>query len=68
MVLLGSVIGMVLGMWLGVNIGRENPLLANPFDKDSLQQKIKQVSGETLERGGKALEYTGQALQDKMSK
>ncbi len=55
-------------MWFGVNIGREVPLFSNPFETSALNQKIKKVSGETLEKGGQALEKTGQALQDKMGK
>lgn len=57
-----------MGMWFGVNIGREEPFYANPFDTQTLNQKIKKVSGETLEKSGQALEKTGQALQDKLNK
>ena len=52
-------------MALGVNIGREKPLLSNPFAKESLVDRAKQLGSETLEKSGKALEKTGQALQDK---
>jgi hypothetical protein len=54
-------------MWLGVNIGREVPLYSNPFDTQTLHQKLKNVTGETLEKGGQALEKGGQALQDKLN-
>ncbi|MDX8386670.1 MAG: hypothetical protein R8M11_09190 [Gallionella sp.] len=71
-ILLSLLIGVGVGMWLGVNIGRNVPLYSNPFDTDSLNQKLKKVTSETLEKGGqalektgKALERTGQALQDK---
>jgi hypothetical protein len=67
-VLLSVVIGVAIGLWLGVNIGRDTPLLSNPFYKESLNEKLKRVSGETLEKGGRALEKTGQELQDKLSK
>ena len=67
-ILFGAVIGVVIGLWLGVNIGRETPLLSNPFSKESLNEKLKRVSGETLEKGGRALEKTGQELQDKLTK
>ena len=68
-ILFGIVIGVALGLWLGVNIGREMPLLSNPFSyKESLNEKLKRVSGETLEKSGRALEKTGQELQDKLSK
>lgn len=67
-ILFGVAIGIAIGMWLGVNIGRETPLLSNPFSKESLNEKLKRVSGETLEKSGRALEKTGQELQDKFSK
>jgi hypothetical protein len=61
-------IGVAIGMWLGVNIGREVPWYSNPFDTQTLNQKLKSVTGETLEKGGQALEKGGQALQDKLNK
>jgi hypothetical protein len=67
-VLLSMAIGVAIGMWFGVNIGREVPFYSNPFDTGSLNQKLKKVSGETLEKGGQALEKTGQALQEKLNK
>lgn len=67
-VLLSIAIGVAIGLWLGVNIGREVALLSNPFDASSLNQKLKKVSGETLEKSGQALEKTGQSLQDKLGK
>ena len=66
--LFGLIIGVALGLWLGVNIGREMPLLSNPFYKESINEKLKRLSGETLEKSGRALERTGQDLQDKLNK
>ncbi len=64
-VLISFVIGVLIGMALGVNIGRERPLLSNPFARESLVDRAKQLGSETLEKSGKALEKTGQALQGK---
>jgi len=64
-ILLGAVIGLLIGLALGVNIGREKPLLSNPFAKESLADRAKRLGGETLESSGKALEKAGQSLQDK---
>ncbi len=64
-VLLGVVIGLLIGLALGVNIGREKPLLSNPIEKESLADRAKRLSAETLEKGGKALEKAGESLQDK---
>lgn len=68
LILIGAVIGVTIGLWLGVNIGRETPLFSNPFYKETITDKMKRLSGETLEKGGKALEKTGQELQDKLGK
>lgn len=68
LILLGIIIGVAAGMWIGVNMGRETPLFSNPFYKETLNDKLKRVSGETLEKSGRALEKTGQELQDKLSK
>ena len=68
MILFGAVIGVAIGLWLGVNIGRETPLLSNPFYKVPLSEKLQRLSGETLEKSGRALEKTGQELQDKLGK
>lgn len=67
-VLICLAVGVAIGMWLGVNIGREVPLYSNPFDTESLNQKLKKATGETLEKGGHVLEKTGQELQDKLNK
>ena len=67
-VLLSLVAGLAIGMWLGVNIGREVPLYSNPFNTDTLNQKLKRATGETLEKGGHALEQAGQNLKDKLDK
>ncbi len=67
-VLLGLIAGLAIGMWLGVNIGRDVPLYSNPFDTTALNDKLKQATGATLEKGGHALEKAGQTMQDKISK
>jgi hypothetical protein len=59
------IIGILIGMALGVNIGRDKPLFSNPFARESLVDRAKQLGNETLEKSGKALEKTGQALQGK---
>jgi len=64
-ILISLVVGVLIGLALGVNIGREQPLLSNPFAKESLTDRVKRLGNETLEQSGKALEKTGQALQGK---
>ena len=67
-VLLSLLVGVALGMWFGVNIGREEPFYSNPFDTSALNQKLKKATGVTLEKGGHALEKTGQSMQDRLNK
>lgn len=31
----GILIGSLLGLWIGINIGKDLPLLANPFDANA---------------------------------
>ena len=64
-IFISLVIGILIGMALGVNIGRNKPIFSNPFAKESLVDRAKALGNETLEQSGKALEKTGQALQDK---
>jgi hypothetical protein len=69
LILLSIFIGLLVGLWLGINYGRELPLLSNPFaHQETFNDKLKRISGETLEKSGRALEKTGQELQDKLSK
>ncbi len=67
-VLISLAIGLAIGLALGFNMGRDKPLLSNPFEHESIADRIKRLSGETLEQGGKALEKTGESLQDKLKK
>ncbi len=67
-ILFSLIVGVAAGMWLGVNIGRDVPLYSNPFDTVTLSQKLKQATGETLKKGGQALEKTGQAMKEELSK
>jgi len=64
-ILISLAIGALIGMALGINIGREKPLLSNPFAEESLVNRVKDLGSETLEQSGKALEKTGRVLQGK---
>jgi hypothetical protein len=64
-ILISMIIGILIGMAIGVNIGRGKPIFSNPLEKESLVDRAKDLGNETLEKGGKALEKTGQVLQDK---
>lgn len=46
---LGVVIGITLGLWFGFNLGRDEPLLSNPFEDRSLQHKAKETTSEVIQ-------------------
>jgi len=54
----GLIVGLLLGLWFGVNIGRERPLLANPFAEPTVSERLHKA-------GEQAWEKAGDALQDK---
>jgi len=61
-IILGLIIGLALGLWFGFNMGADRPLLSNPFEETSFQEKIKETGGTLMEKGGEALEKGGKAL------
>ena len=60
----GILIGLLVGLWFGVNLGKGQPLFANPFKNPTIQSKIKKTSDQVLEKSGKALEESGKALRN----
>lgn len=62
--ILGLFIGGVLGVAAGVNIGRDKPILSNPFKDDRLSSRVKDSSSELLKQSGEALEDAGKAIKN----
>jgi len=54
--IIGLLLGLLAGLWFGINIGRDRPLLSNPFEDRSLQKKVMRSGGEILEKSGRALQ------------
>lgn len=44
----GIVIGLLIGLWFGVNIGKDKPLLSNPFAEENIPQKAKRKAEEVI--------------------
>ncbi len=59
----GIIIGLLLGLWFGVNLGRDRPLLSNPFTEPTVQERLKKTGETLIEKSGEALEKSGKALQ-----
>ncbi len=62
----GIVIGLLIGLWFGVNLGRDKAIFSNPFEADTLQDKIRETGETIIEKSGEALEKGGKALKDKV--
>ena len=59
LIIFGVAIGLLIGMWFGVNIGKEKPLLSNPFKEISIKDRIKQ-------KGNEVMKETKDAIRDSL--
>ena len=59
LILFGVIIGLALGLWFGVNIGKGKPFYSNPFEERPLSQRLKEGTGEAVEKAGKKMEEIG---------
>jgi len=66
LLIVGFVIGGLVGLWFGVNIGKNKPLLSNPFEERSVTDKIKSNLGEGVEKAGKSIEKLGEDIKGKL--
>lgn len=53
--LIGITLGVAVGLWFGVNIAKDRPFYSNPFAEDSITDRLKESTGDMLEKSGKAL-------------
>ncbi|VAW93592.1 hypothetical protein MNBD_GAMMA22-792 [hydrothermal vent metagenome] len=65
---LGCVIGLLFGLWFGVNIGRDKAIFSNPFASNSIKDKIRETGESILQKSGEALESSGKAIKDSITK
>lgn len=52
---LGLLVGAAMGAWVGVNIGRDAPLLSNPFAERTITDRVKDSAGEAYDKTRDAL-------------
>jgi hypothetical protein len=62
----GLLIGGLAGLWFGMNIGKEQPLLSNPFAEVSLSDRVDRTAEEAAEAVGEGAEQAGDAVQDSL--
>ncbi len=68
LLIIGLTIGILIGLWFGVNIGKEKPLLSNPFEERAVTEKIKTSIGEGVEKAGESIEKLGEDIKGNMKK
>ncbi len=47
--LLGLLVGGMIGLWVGVNLGKDQPLMSNPFSEKSTMKEFNQKFDELQE-------------------
>lgn len=52
---MGVVVGSCLGLWAGVNIGKGQPIWANPFKQRSLAQQASDQANKMLKDAKRAV-------------
>lgn len=68
--LIGLFIGLVLGSWMGVNIGKGQPLWANPFAEKDIAEKVKNkarnMSEDAKTKAGEMVKDAKKAVREKL--
>ena len=65
--ILGMFAGGVLGLAAGGNIGRDKPILSNPFEDKRVSSKMKDTGSELIRQSGEAIEDAGKAIKDQFN-
>ena len=58
---LGLLVGGLVGLWFGMNIGKDQPLLSNPFAEVPLAQKAGRAARDAVEGAKTGIEKAGDA-------
>ncbi len=66
--LLGFLIGGIIGLWIGVNLGKDQPIMSNPFgDSPRMQEmdkKFQQIQKDVSEKSKELYNDTKRAVDD----
>ncbi len=67
-ILLGFLIGGIIGLWVGVNLGKDQPILSNPFGDNvrmqELDKKYTQMQKKLSEKSKQLYNDTKRAVDD----
>ena len=59
----GLLAGGLVGLWFGMNIGKDQPLLSNPFDEVTLSEQLDRTARSAADEADKAVDRAGDAVQ-----
>ena len=60
----GLLAGGLVGLWFGMNIGKDQPLLSNPFDEVTLSEQVDRTARSAADQVGKATDRAGNAVKE----
>lgn len=67
-ILLGFLIGGIVGLWVGVNLGKEQPIMSNPFGDSArvqeLDKKFTELQKDLSEKSKEFYNDTKRAVDD----
>jgi len=59
----GLLVGGLTGLWFGMNIGKDQPLLSNPFTRVSLSERLDRAADQATGQASDAIEEAGDAIE-----
>ena len=63
---LGLLVGGLAGLWFGMNIGKDQPLLSNPFADVPLAQEAGRSARDAVEGAKEGIEKAGEAAKEEL--
>ncbi|MFW5970258.1 MAG: hypothetical protein ACOCP9_06435 [Halofilum sp. (in: g-proteobacteria)] len=60
----GLLVGGLIGLWFGMNIGKDQPLLSNPFARVTLSERLDRTMRQAAEETGTATDKTRDAVRE----
>ncbi len=66
--LLGFLIGGIIGLWIGVNLGKDQPIMSNPFGDSvrmqEMDKKFQQIQKDVSKKSKEIYNDTKRAVDD----
>jgi len=62
--ILGLIVGILLGLPIGINMGKDVPLLSNPFADKPLSQRVKETTDAAKKKTDAMLDKTKKSIHE----